>query len=277
MKKIIEFISAHILIGIGFLAVIAILWLGAAIIIPYLQQDRLSEFSGGSIDTTIEKDKFRVVINFPTSKFYQDDSTNTATVTVIDTTDNSKIVSFEVDFVPGKFRWACGKADELTNYQNKLSYPVDEIIEEYCGQKLKSASGHKIQAVLCIGLASQEGVEHEQESLSLKRANAIYDQVSSFLAREHLQTTIIKLNFGKYEGEEVDKCDKKTENQRLVAIVRVYDCKFPIPGKQYQLFQDLFHKVFTDSHLQGKIPLDGNKYSLFQSKNDFIERYNLNN
>lgn len=217
---------------------------------------------------------FKVDIGNFEGEFYPEDSIRTASIDITDKITGSKIIGFEIDFIPGKYRWICNSYTNMKNYQNGKSYPCNDVLKSYFSEKIRysNTDSKKLQAILSVGLASQEGVLDVQEQLADNRGVVLYDAVNEYLDTEKLKIPTIKLSFGQYTGKSTDRCDEKTDEQRIVAFIRVYDSNTEISNASYASFQKMFYEVYEIAFRMNKIPLNGLNYSRFQSKNVFLER-----
>lgn len=242
----------------------------------FYERHRVSKLKSGgaSIGYDIEKGTFSVGISLPEAEFYSDDSVKTAIINVTDNTTGNKIIGFEIDFIPGKYRWVCNSFTNLKNYQNGEQSKCNDVLNSYFNEKIRymNTDGKKLQAILSIGLASQEGFLDVQEDLADKRAMFLYDEVNEYLDSEKLKIPTLKLSFGQYTGKSTDQCDEKTDEQRIVAFIRVYDSNIEITDTNYDSFKTMFYQVCEVAFEMNKIPLNGLNYSRFQHKDVFLER-----
>jgi hypothetical protein len=242
----------------------------------FSERHRVSKLKSGgaTMGFDIEKGTFSVGISLPEAEFYSDDSVKTAIIDVTDKTTGNKIIGFEIDFIPGKYRWVCNSFTDLKNYQNGEKSKCNDVLKSYFSEKIRymNSDSKKLQAILSVGLASQEGILDVQEELSDKRAVILYDAINEYLDTEKLKIPTMKLSFGQYTGKSTDKCDTKTDEQRIIAFIRVYDSNIEISDANYVSFQKMLYEVYEVAFNMNKIPLNGLNYSRFRQKDVFLER-----
>ncbi|HEX6430530.1 MAG TPA: hypothetical protein VF008_22715 [Niastella sp.] len=258
---------------LSFLAIVALACFVCFLII-FLERGRLKNLHLGSFKYDPTNAHLIIEATLPSAEFYLGDSITTQKIKVIDNETKKELITFEIDLIPGKFRWHCNSFTKLRNYQNDKYYPYISVINEYFNKKLPNANNaqRKVQAILAIGVASQEGSLTEQESLSDKRSTVLYDALDKYLDSVNLNVPRIKVSFGQYLGNAKDGCDEHTDEQRIVAFIKVYDSNIQVNDETYASFQSMFYKVCDEAFQKGEISLNGLNYSRYKNQKAFLQR-----
>jgi hypothetical protein len=274
MKKNPQFSFAKVVLtSIVVLVILSLLLIYSFI---FTNSKRVTSIKNGSFEIgfDIKGQEPIVKVTLPEVTLNPDTSITTTTISVIDKETKEKIVTFEIDFVPGKYRWVCNDFKNLKNYLDGKVYICSDVLKKYFDEKLnyKKDGSRNLQAVLAVGMASQEGLIDEQEQLSNRRASSLYDEMNEYLDSLKMNIPRIKVSFGKYTGPSTDKCGERTDEQRIVAFIRVYDSNVAINDDTYESFKKMFYVVYKTALKEDKIQLNGFEYSKFQQEKIFLER-----
>ncbi|MES2110864.1 MAG: hypothetical protein V4577_19060 [Bacteroidota bacterium] len=175
--------------------------------------------------------------------------------------DGSVVLKVDIQILSKDYRWECLSKTQIEG--NNLP-DINEIIKDYSDDReLKDAVG-----IVCVGTASSEGNDLDEEDRAYGRAKTLVDIVKQNLISKK-DIPVLGLNFGRYNRTIKGPCTDATINQRLIVIVKIIERSEKLTDEG---LESSLRKLFVEkaANLNSRFPIDITQYTMYHSRQSML-------
>jgi len=161
---------------------------------------------------------------------------------------HNREVEFKISILHQELQWQFGSIEELVFYNTPR--PLQPFINAIGGRM------RQMEAVICVGTASMEGIERREETRAKRRAARLAEAVRTQLTQAEVDVYLLNLGQFKGNSRRASGTGKETKDQRRVIIIGV------VTGANTANLQEALYDAIT--HAQPSLPFKLRQYSEFQ-------------
>lgn len=168
--------------------------------------------------------------------------------------NGTTLIALDIDILSERYRWECGDYEKIVRGNKK--YDPAEIIKSFIDTgQLNNAKG-----LICIGMASAEGMRGNEEVRAEKRMETLLDAAR----KAHVDDfcPIYGLNLGQFTGRGETACSDSSQWQRRVILIKITERSSSVTDEE---LKDGISTILGEKAKNSNItfPIDITEYSRY--------------